>query len=121
MSNQVASGNTNTQNAGTSTPQTPPPPANLPKVSVTANIVNGFTPLTSHFVITISGGTLPYTWKIDFGNERTNWMISYISPAKNGFAHTYTNVGTYKVVARVIDYSANIVSSDPITITVYGQ
>ena len=28
-------------------------------------------------------------------------MISYISPAKNGFAHAYTNAGIYKVVVTV--------------------
>jgi len=69
---------------------------------------SGWVPLNIDFTGSATGGTEPYTYSWDFGDDGS-------SSAQNP-SHTYTNAGTFNVILTVTDAQSSN-ASDSITIT----
>lgn len=82
-------------------------------MTVTASVTptSGTAPLSVVVATSVTGGSAPYTYSVDFGDG------SAPGTSANA-AHTYTTAGTYNVIATVTDSTGASVSSTPVAVTV---
>lgn len=57
--------------------------------------------------ITLSGGTGPYAFSIDWGDKSQPDLISQPSPGNITLQHTYAQAGVYKVTVKATDVNGN--------------
>lgn len=81
-------------------------------VSATATPSTGTAPLSVLVTTTVTGGTAPYTYSIDFDDGTT------APGASASVSHTYSTAGTYNVVATVTDSTNTSVSSTPVQVVI---
>ncbi len=87
----------------------PPTPTSGPRISLTTQYAKrGAQPgaiLT--WPITLSGGTGPYAFSIDWGDKTTPDLFSEQVPGNISLQHTYAQSGVYKVTIRASDSAGN--------------
>lgn len=57
--------------------------------------------------ITLSGGTGPYAFSIDWGDKSTPDLMSQSAPGNLTLSHTYAQSGIYKVTVKATDINGN--------------
>jgi hypothetical protein len=57
--------------------------------------------------ITLSGGTGPYAFSIDWGDKSAPDLISQPAPGNMDLHHTYAQAGVYKVTVKATDVNGN--------------
>lgn len=57
--------------------------------------------------VTLSGGTGPYAFSIDWGDKSTPDLISQATPGNLTLRHTYAQSGVYKVTVKATDANGN--------------
>jgi hypothetical protein len=71
---------------------------------------------TIQFDVTVSGGTSPYTWSVNFGDGTTSTSSSGASVSKK-----YGSAGTYNAQATVRDSAGRTATSSPLAITITSE
>jgi len=56
---------------------------------------------------TLTGGTGPYAFSIDWGDKSTPDLMSQAAPGNVSLAHTYAQSGVYKVTVKATDINGN--------------
>lgn len=57
--------------------------------------------------VTLSGGTAPYAFSVDWGDKSSPDLISRASPGNINLQHTYAQAGVYKVTVKATDAGGN--------------
>lgn len=57
--------------------------------------------------VTLSGGTGPYAFSIDWGDKSSPDLLSQPSPGNVTLSHTYAQAGVYKVTVKATDVNGN--------------
>lgn len=82
-------------------------------VALKADKTSAFVGASVSFSATVLGGTAPYTWFVNFGDNTVSYLTSVESVSK-----TYSAAGTYSAVATARDSAGRTATSVPVAITI---
>jgi hypothetical protein len=82
-------------------------------VTLKADKTSAFAGTSVSFSATIQGGTTPYTWSVNYGDDTSSSFTSGSSVSK-----TYNSAGTYSAVATAKDGAGKTAISSPVLITI---
>ena len=94
-----------------------------PSLSMTASPLNGSSPLTVTFDLSVTQGTSPYTLYLYYGdqnNSNSSKVVTNWSGASTTLTHTYSSQGIYTAWAHVVD-DMRLTASASVTITIHAS